>query len=254
MLNRYYTLEFYRQAKESLSPDGILTIRIAGGENIMGTELINLGASTKLTLEKVFSRLILTPGEDTCFIASDSEELTGQPGVLRDRFAKIKGADSIFPPQGLLSIYLPDRATIAMENYSAADLPDNFLINRDSRPLTHLYSLLLTAKQSGTPAARLIKNLIVTGPPVFLIPILIVVLFRGIYLLKFTQQGKPSAFDSSFMIFSAGSAAIGMIVVLMYLYQTRFGSLYLYIGIISSLFMLGLTASAALTRYLIKSS
>lgn len=253
VLNRYYTLEFYRLAKESLSPDGILTVRIAGGENIMGTELVNLGASTKLTLEKVFSQLVLVSGEDTWFIASDSKELTGQPGVLRDRFAKIKGAGSIFPPQGLLSIYLPDRATIAMENYSAADLPDNFLINRDSRPLTHLYSLLLMAKQSGTPAARLIKNLIVTGPPVFLVPILIIVLFRGIYLLKFTEQGKPSAFDSSFMIFSTGSAAMGMIIVLMYLYQTRFGSLYLHIGIISSLFMLGLIASAALTRFLIKS-
>ena len=215
VLNRCYTLEFYRQAKESLSADGILTVRIAGGENIMGTELVNLGASTKLTLDKVFSQLILVPGEDTWFVASDSKELTGRPGVLRDRFAKIKGADSIFPPEALLSIYLPDRAAIAMENYSASDLPNNFLINRDSRPLTHLYSLLLTAKQSGAPAARLIKNLIVTGPPVFLIPILIVVLFRGIYLLKFTEQGKPSAFDSGFMIFSTGSASIGMIVVLM---------------------------------------
>lgn len=254
VLNRYYTLEFYRQAKESLSPDGILSVRIAGGENIMGTELINLGASTILTLEKIFTQLVLVPGEDTWFIASDSDILTSQPGILRDRFAKIKGAESIFPPQGLLSIYLPDRETIAMENYSAADLPSNFLINLDSRPLTHLYSLLLTAKQSGAPAARLIKNLIVAGPGVFLIPILIIMLFRGIYLLKFTEQGKPSAFDSNFMIFSTGSVAMGMIIVLMYLYQTRFGSLYLHIGIISSLFMLGLTAGAALTRFLLKSS
>jgi predicted membrane-bound spermidine synthase len=37
----------------------------------------------------------------------------------------------------------------------------------------------------------------------------------------------------------------------MYLYQTRFGSLYLHIGVISSVFMAGLTAGAALIRRLL---
>ena len=251
VLNRYYTLEFYQQIKESLSHDGLLAVRIAGGENIMGTELVNLGASTKLTLEQVFSQLVLTPGEDTFFLASDSENLTGQPGILRDRFATIEGASRIFPPEGILSVYLPDRAAAAIENYSGADLPNSFLINHDSKPLTHLYSLLLAAKQSGAPVTRFIKYLILAGPLAFLIPILIFVLFRCIYLLNSTQQGQPLAFDSSFLVFSAGSTAIGMVIVLMYLYQTLFGSLYLYIGIISSLFMLGLTAGAVSVRYLL---
>ncbi|GAF87442.1 unnamed protein product, partial [marine sediment metagenome] len=151
VLNRYYTHQFYRQVKGALSRDGLLAVRIAGGENIMGTELVNLGASTKLTLEKVFSRLVLTPGEDTWFIASDSEDLTGDPGTLRDRFAAIEGGGDVFAPDALLSVYLPGRAAIALANYSSADLPDSLLVNRDSRPLTHLYSLLLAAKQSGAP-------------------------------------------------------------------------------------------------------
>ena len=138
VLNRYYTLEFYQQIRESLSPNGVLAVRIAGGENIMGTELVNLGASTKLTLEKIFSELVLTPGENTWFIASDSENITGEPGVLRDRFASIESADDLFTPEGLLSVYLPDRADAAIKNYSSADLPEQFLINRDARPLTHL--------------------------------------------------------------------------------------------------------------------
>lgn len=251
VLNRYYTIEFYRRLKESLSPGGLLVTRITGGENIMGTELVNLGASTKLTLQKVFSHLVLTPGEDTFFLASDSEYLTDQPGILQDRFATIKGASSIFPPQGLLSVYLPDRAKIALESYSGADLPDSFLINYDSKPLTHLYSLLLAAKQSGAPAARFIKNLILAGPLVFLVPIIVFVVSRSIYLLRSVQRDKLSSFDSSFLVFSAGWVAIGMVIVLMYLYQTRFGSLYLHIGVISSLFMLGLTAGAALTRHIL---
>ncbi|MGD8501671.1 MAG: hypothetical protein PVJ86_13550, partial [Phycisphaerales bacterium] len=249
VLNRYYTLEFYRQIKESLSPDGVLAVRIAGGENIMGTELVNLGASTKLTLEKVFSELVLTPGEDTWFIASDSENVTGEPGMLRDRFASIKDASSIFTPEALLSVYLPDRAALALESYSSADLPEGFLVNRDSRPLTHLYSLLLTAKQSGAPPTRLVKHLALAGPLPFLVPILVFVALRSIYILRPAQEGKLSSFDSSFLVFSAGAIGIGAVIVLMYLYQTRFGSLYLHIGVVSSLFMAGLTAGAASVRY-----
>jgi predicted membrane-bound spermidine synthase/Na+-translocating ferredoxin:NAD+ oxidoreductase RnfG subunit len=247
VLNRYYSLEFYRQIKESLKPDGVLAVRVAGGENIMGTELVNLGASTKLTLEQVFSKLALTPGEDTWFIASDSGNLTGEPGILRDRFAAIPGANRVFSPQALLSIYLPDRADAALASYSATDLPDSMLINRDSRPLTHLYSLLLAAKQSGAPVTRVVKRLVLAGPLAYLVPILVFVALRILYIIREAQSGQAGAsgFDSMFLIFSAGLIGIGAVIVLMYLYQTRFGSLYLHIGIISSLFMVGLTGGAA---------
>lgn len=251
VLNRYYTTEFYRQIKESLGSEGVLAVRIAGGENIMGTELVNLGASTKRTLEQVFTKLILAPGEDTWFVASDSPAITGQPGSLRDRFASINGAGRIFAPDALLSIYLPDRAAAAMESYSNADLPERFLINRDSRPLTHLYSLLLAAKQSGAPAAQLVKHLILAGIAPFLIPILVIVILRLIYILRPAQQGGPACFDGGFLVCSTGAAGIGAVIVLMYLYQTRFGSLYLHVGVVSSLFMAGLAAGAALTRHVL---
>ncbi len=256
-MNRYYTLEFYRQVKESLRAGGLLAVRTAGGENIMGTELINLGASTKFTLESVFSHLVLIPGDDTWFIVSDSEELTGEPATLRERFAKIEGGGEVFSPQALLSVYLPDRADVALKNYSSADLPKELLINRDSRPLTHLYSLLLAAKQSGAPLTKFVKLLALAGPLVFLIPILVFIVLRAAYITKTMEQGsesstRSSSFDSSFLVFSAGCLGISTVIVLMYLYQTHFGSLYLHIGVISSLFMAGLAGGAVLISYLIK--
>ena len=194
VLNRYYTLEFYNQLKNSLGDSGILAVRVAGGENIMGTELVNLGASTKLTLEKVFAHLVLVPGEDTWFIASDSNNLSGQPGILADNFAKIKNSQNVFVPQGLLSVYLPDRAKIAMENYTGADLPQNLLINRDSYPLTSLYSLLLAAKQSGSPVTKFVKLLALAGALVFLVPIFVFVVLRIVYVLKSRDEQGKSGF------------------------------------------------------------
>jgi len=251
VLNRYYTLEFYGLLKRSLRTGGVVAARVAGGENIMGSELVNLGASTRLTLSKVFSQLVLTPGEDTWFIASDREDLTGEPGTLQDRYAAIEGAKTVFAPQGLFSVYLPDRAELAMENYSNADLPERLLVNRDVRPLAHLYSLLLSAKQSGAPVTRFVKHLALAPTVALLVPLIVFAVLRILYLLRTNYQGRVSGFDSTFLIFSAGWVGIGVVIVLMYLYQTHFGSLYLHIGVISSLFMIGMTAGAIGTRRLL---
>jgi spermidine synthase len=251
VLNRYYTVEFYEQVRRALRPGGAVGVKVSGGENIMGTELVNLGASTKLTLEKVFSHFVLAPGDESWFIASDSNQIAGEPGRLRERFSGINGAEGIFPSEGLMSIYLPDRAAKAMDAYASADLPKRLLINRDARPLTHLYSLLFAARQSEATGTRFFKYLALAGTVVFIVPILVFVVLRVIYILKTTFGGGESGFDSAFLVFSAGVVSIGVVIVLMYMYQTRFGSLYLHIGVISSVFMVGLTAGAVLIRRLL---
>ena len=137
-----------------------------------------------------------------------------------------------------------------MESYAAADLPPGLLTNRDSYPLTSLYSLLLAAKQSGSNVTKFVKLLAMAGTMVFFVPVLVFVLLRVVYILKNNAKDDRSGFDSSFLVFSAGWLGIGAVIVLMYIYQTRFGSLYLHIGVISSVFMVGLTAGAAITRFL----
>ncbi|MFH1371475.1 MAG: 4Fe-4S binding protein [Planctomycetota bacterium] len=249
--NRYFTLDFFQQVKSSLNPTGVIALCIPAGENIMGTELVTIGASTKLTLSKVFTNLALAPGDTTWFIASDGNNITGDPGTLRQRFAAIPNAADIYPPAGLLSIYLPDRAAKAIEAYNSADLPADQLLNRDSRPLASLYGLLLTAKQSDATFTLLFKRLLLAGLPVFLVPIIIYVLLRLVFVLTSSISVRPSVFDSEFLIFSAGAVGIGVVIVLMFLYQTRFGSLYLYIGAVSSLYMAGLAAGAALINRLL---
>jgi hypothetical protein len=217
----------------------------------MGTELISLGASTKLTLEKVFSQFVITPGDQTWFLASDSQSLTADPGTLMDRFAAIKDAADIFPPQGLLSVYLPDRAAKALDAYASVQLPRRLLVNRDAKPLASLYSLLLSAKQSGAPATKLIKYLAVAGIWPFIIPLMVFAALRAVYVLKSPRHDAPSGFDGTFLVFSAGCVGIGVVIVLMYLYQTRFGSLYLHVGVISSIFMMGLALGGGMTRHLL---
>jgi spermidine synthase len=249
--NRYFTVESFEQLKAALTPGGVLSVSLAGGENVIGAELAGLGASVKLTLEKVFSHLVIVPGDETWLLASDSPDLVGDPATLRDRFAAVKGAERIFPPAGLLSIYLPDRAAQAMASYDKVDLPKSLLINRDAHPLTHLYSLLLTARQSGASVTRLVRLLALGGLWPFAAAILVFVALRVWSVTRRRGEGR-SSFDGSFLVFSTGWVSIAVVIVLMYVYETRFGSLYLHVGVISSLFMVGLTIGAILVGRLIR--
>jgi len=251
--NRYFTVESFEQLKAALTPGGVLSVSVVGGENVIGPELAGLGASLKLTLGKVFSHLVIVPGDETWLLASDSSALTGDPATLRDRFAAVKGAERIFPPPGLLSIYLPDRAAQATASYDKVDLPKSLLINRDAHPLTHLYSLLLVSRQSGASVTRLVRLLALGGMWPFLAAILIFVALR-LWSVTRRRAEDRSSFDSSFLVFSTGWVSIAVVIVLMYLYETRFGSLYLHVGVISSLFMVGLTIGAALIGRLVRRS
>jgi len=57
-------------------------------------------------------------------------------------------------------------------------------------------------------------------------------------------------FDSYALVFTTGAAGMGTSIVLMYLYQATFGSIFLHVGLISTLFMFGLAiGSAVATRH-----
>ncbi|MCU0916350.1 MAG: 4Fe-4S binding protein [Planctomycetes bacterium] len=242
--NRYFTVEFYHRINASLRAGGIVGVGIAGHENILGAELAGLGASARQTLAQVFAHLVLVPGDQTWLIASNAAGLTGDPAVLRDRFAAMEGAARVFPPVGLLSVYLPERAAEALRAYDRTDLPPELLVNRDARPLTHLYGLLLAARQSGASLTHVVKLLAVSGWLPFVVPILVFVALRIGAARGRTAGGTASGFDSAFLIFSTGAVGIATMIVLMYAYETHFGSLYLHVGVISSLFMAGLAAGA----------
>ena len=131
VLNRYYTIEFYQQIKNAIRTGGIVAVRVSGGENIMGSEITNLGASIKLSLGQVFSNMVLTAGSQTFFIASDSQSITDKAGILRERLQSIDGSNAILSADALFSIYLPDRAQKALDAYNNPDIPPKYLFNSD---------------------------------------------------------------------------------------------------------------------------
>jgi len=247
VLNRYCTAEFFQLLKGVLNPEGVVSVRISGGENFLGDELKHLGASMLATTESAFKHVVLKPGDETWMIASDGDGLTQSPPTLQERFAKIEGAAKVYPPEAVPALYPQDRVEFQMQAYRAAlKAGGDLLLNTDARPKALLFSLLLAIRQAGWPSA-IEQALVFTqvGLWILIVPILLYGLLRFIYLVKgFRRNGHYGRngrhkYDSRFLVFSMGFTGMALPIALMFSYQARFGSLFFDIGLITAVFMLG---------------
>ena len=244
-LNRFHTLEAYRLVRRALRPGGVLAAAVGGGANRMGEERLLLGASMRATLLQVFPEVVLAPGEGSWLLAAAPGILSGDPDVLQARLESLPGAAQLFPPAGLHTVYPQARAAAALERYAQAPLPPRLLINRDTRPLATLYSLLLAARQAGARGTAYLAQLARSGPLVPLAPLLALVLLRLLAVATTRRTARNAASAATWLTATSGAAGIGISILLMHVYQTRHGSLYLHVGLLSALYMAGLAAGAA---------
>jgi len=260
-LNRYFTREFFQLLKAHLNEPGVIGVRVSAGENFMSEDLANAGASVFATLRSVFPHLVIKPGDESWLLASGSPGLSTSPATLRDRFAAIRGAAQLYPPEGLMALYQPQRVEYETQCFEATmqRIPGNMLLNTDRSPRALLHSLLFAAREAGGAASlgRAIRTLALHGLFVLPLGLVLFALLRLVFLFqrgkagRSTDTGQPSAFDSYVLVCTTGAVGMGGSIVLMYLYQAAFGSIFLHIGLISTLFMLGLAAGSAVSARLI---
>ena len=257
-LNRYLTLELFRQIKACLTENGVVGVRVSGGENFMGDERVNLGAVVYATLKTVFSHLALKPGDETWLLASDGNGLSEKAEVLRRRFQSVPGAASLYPPEGLSVLYPADRIDYQRRKYDEimARTKPALLLNSDSQPKSVLLSLLLVARLSGLSGdwVDLLRRLILCGTPIALLGILMYPLLRWIYLSQNSLQAGSAErrMDVHVLVTAVGFAGMSFSLLLMFLYQSRFGAIFLNVGLFSSLFMLGLFLGSLLCNAVLR--
>ena len=75
--NRFYTREFFDQARAALSPGGILGFQLRAAENYLNPQRAAFYQCIQQTLRQSFVQVKVIPGDTLYFLASD------RPGVLR---------------------------------------------------------------------------------------------------------------------------------------------------------------------------
>jgi spermidine synthase len=87
-LNRFYTLEFFREAARKLAPAGVLSLTLSGSENYISDKQAAFLRSIRRTVGEVFPEVLAIPGSTIHFFASRQRGvLVGDPRALAARLA-----------------------------------------------------------------------------------------------------------------------------------------------------------------------
>jgi len=215
-INRFYTAEFFRDAKRRLSAGGVLSLAMGHYENYVGPELAEMLVSLKRTLRQSFRNVLLIPGGRVFFLASDGE-------LYQDIAARIERAGvatKLMNRHYLDAMLARDRMTdlARVTARSAAT-------NEDFSPVLYYYHLLYWMSQFKVSFALMEAVLLA---------------LLAIYLVRI--RAVPLA------IFASGFAASSLEVVLLLAFQVLCGSVYRQLGVIVTLFMGGLAAGAFLAN------
>ena len=243
-MNRFYTVEFFARMKLLMNPGGLFSFGVAASPDIIGPREAVLLKSLYATLREVFGYVLVLPGENVRFIASqDGAGVAGDPQVLIDRMRARRLDLRYVRDFYLLDLFNPIRLAY-MESIIHEGPPAK--INKDFEPVCYLYGLGLWGAQLHPAVGRLLG--FISGGVPFWVPVGLGALFLVFVAVLLAKGGSSSvvAFNTGV----CGAVLIVIEVVLVLVYQIIEGSVYRQMALIISLFMAGLAAGSALVRTL----
>jgi len=253
--NKYYTDEFYKLIKTRLKTGGAVATKITSAENFIGSEIRNYGSSIYYTLKNTFEKIIIIPGEINWFFAGNKDStITQKPETLAQRYRRYMTVDSTFYPEAFHSLLPKDRVKFLKETYENNSVFKNgHLINSDKKPLSYFLNILVLARYSNSHLVKILKEAFFSGWILFLFPIILFLILR-LHFLKYIAnetEGRAVFNSKTFQLF-CGASAFTFHLTLLFLFQNRFGTLFLLIGLVNSLFMLGLFTGSLISKKLIQ--
>ena len=231
LLNRYYTLQFFKLAKNHFSENSsIIAITLSSGTNFMTPELVQLNASVWNTFSKVFPYSIIIPSIKNIYIGSEEEVITNDVEELQQR------------AQDYQSIWFNDTIIFEQCNSLRVGQIHNAIkgrgeLNTISNPAAYLSTIsvwtnILNLNINST--MRWMKRHIV-----FLFIFSIFVILGIAFGASKLNRISHSLIDMQ--VFVVSLVNFVMQLVLLNLFQMQYGNVYFMIFLFTTIFMIGLT-------------
>ncbi|MDY0091933.1 MAG: fused MFS/spermidine synthase [Candidatus Vecturithrix sp.] len=258
MLNRFYTLEFFREIARILNPGGVVITEITSSLHLQ-TDAVNYTGSVYKTLRAVFPYVLVTPGAThTYFAAADPDSITFDVQTLSRRYRERQIASDYFSEYHFETLLQQEQ--IAFVHTTLQQGFDTFRLNTDRQPITYFYNLLLWTQFSEDNAdrfspshtVRLLHTLNRLPLWWFFLPIIGIILLRLGYMelislfrkSDWERQCANRRFNCLWSIGTTGFTAMALELMLIFAFQNMYGYIYQKAGLIVALFMLGLAAGA----------
>jgi spermidine synthase len=239
LINRFYTREFFEEARRALKKDGVLALSLEGTpKSYMSAPQRALAAGILATLQSVFGKSVAAFPSDNGihFLASRAQAFPDTSAwPLRMR---TWGMHPAWLTEGVLSeITNPARALQFQASLKGG------AINTDMRPAAYYQELLLWADAFQVGGTRWLHWALRLD---FWSVLFFIALATGILALAATFASRPSRIALPATRVYAGLAGIVLEMALIFAFQSIYGYVYGQLGILFAAFMLGTAAGAVL--------
>lgn len=233
-INRFYTFDFFKEAKTVFKEDGILALTISQSTGYIGRSMQTANGSIYNSLKSVFRHVEVTAQEYGGLFASDTP-INIDPETLENRFIQRNLAVRHFNQYIFRDAFSP-----LYVDYVRKRLGDIKIINTDLRPSAYLYNLMLWSEIHG---GKVLKYLLdVRGWHIISISVF---LLLAISFLISKRKRRVIYYS----IFTTGFSSMSFTLAVILSYQAIYGYVYEMIGILSATFMIGLWTGTVITKH-----
>jgi spermidine synthase len=224
-LNRFYTQEFFAEAKRIMNTRGIVSVRITAPPDIISPLFGQLLNTMRKSLHSSFEHILILPAAKTTYIATDHLiEIENVADILKSRIRE-RNLDLTYVNEYFFDYnFTPEKMNYLKNRVEESE----GVLNADLKPVCYYFTTILWGGVISGSVRNLFINLFNLNPWLFLVPLVFVFLFfkrRSIIYLS---------------VFSIGASEISAEVILIILFQISYGYLYGWIGAIIAFYMLGL--------------
>jgi spermidine synthase len=241
-LNRFYTVEFFREASRKLNPSGLLSFQLRSSEDYISAELGQFLRSIHQSLRAVFPEVTAIPGETVHFfaakragtLASGSDELLAR---LRARNLRTSYVSEYFIPFRMT----PDRmADLDAQIRPATEGAPSTPVNRDFAPVAYYFDIALWSSQFNPGYRRLFRAMagVDFGSLTAAFGVVLAAVVVGGRFLTDRRRRRPVA--AGFCTAATGFSTIGLEMLLLLAFQAVYGYVYQQLAVVIAAFMAGM--------------
>jgi len=251
-LNRFYTAEFFRSARDHLAPGGLLALQLRSSEDYISPDLAEFLRCIHLTLRKVFPYVVAIPGETIHFFgATRPDVLTDNPPTLmarlQERNLRTQYVREYFIPFRMM----PDRMEQIREQLQPLTSTP---VNRDFEPIAYYFDVVLWSTQFKLGYSRWFRaaaHIAFTG---VINAVLVVLLFVAVFLAFVPTREKRVRSAAAYSVAATGFTLMALQIFLLLAFQSVYGYVYHQLTILIAMCMAGIAFGSWLGIRRIRSS
>jgi spermidine synthase len=239
--NRLFTREFFALVRQRLQENGLLVIGLPGSMTYLNDELKHLNSCIHATLTRVFDHIRIIPGDGrNLFIASDAPDILtiGQEQVIKRLGQRNLQTEAMMP------WHIENKLHPGWQDWFAGLIEDSSRkTNSDFRPIGLFYSI---AHWNALFAPSL-RGVFEAFEALSVKAILLLSAFLLlVYFILRMLKAVPACTGVPLSIIATGFAGMIFALMILFTFQSIYGYVFSWIGVLVAAFMAGTAGGATL--------